>query len=241
MIRRSSIVTCALALVAAGALAVQDAVKIAWAPKAGKTSKYSVHAKFRVDIGSGEQDVNYKMTVTQKVLEVMEDGKVKIEEKVGNQSLVIGDQDMSEMVQGMDYGTTYVFLPNGEVHERKMDGPQEMDNPRMEDAMAFIYPGKELKPGETWTRSTKADSSKGRVATETVYTFRGVETIDGKKVSKIDVKFKELEGDLPTTGEGTVWLGDEGDVVKGEYKLNNIIFAEGVPPVNATMTMQRVE
>jgi hypothetical protein len=229
----------AAVLLAGAAVAVaQEATKIKWTPKAGSSQNY----RLVVNGNMQGMDFEFSTKIAHKVVEVRPDGNIVVEERQHGGEVKLNGTAM-DVPGGMPEITVrMVSKPNGEIVERKSNGPEGMENPRLENSFAFIFPDKDLKPGDTWKRETKADKAKETYSTETVYTYAGTETLNGKKTHKITFKFREIDAPSNMTGEGTVWLRvEDGELVKGTYNLKNAEFAAGMGATDATATMTMVD
>ncbi len=228
-------ISLAAAMLAAVAMAGVDAVNIKWKPKAGDTAKYKISAKANI-AGS---EMNFGAAMSTKVVEVKADGNIVVEEKQSDMKIMFGDQDMSSMAPAAVTGTT-TMKPNGEVVSRKSDS--EMDNPRMEAALEFVYPEKELNVGDSWSIKRDADSGKGLFARETTFTYEGTEMVGKWNCYKIKVAFKEVGAPTNMEASGYSWVSvEDGSQVKGSYKLKNVEFAPGAPPSDADSDVIRIE
>lgn len=219
----------------------QDPTALDWKPQVGRVLKYKLSVKASMDMGAGPQDLLVGMQLTSTTKEVRPNGEVVVETKQGGMSLSIGGQDMSAMVGEMVTTETATMNRRGETLSRKSDAPEGMDNQRLTEAITFIYPDKPVKVGDTWTRTIKADAAKGVRAGTATFKFEGVETVDGKwKSNRITYTYKEAEGNDAMQCAATVWLAaEDGELVKGEYKMKNFTFAPQAPPGDAIATVVR--
>lgn len=217
------------------ALASYDAVSIKWKPKAGDTAKYKITAKANI----AGTEMNFGAILTTKVVEITADGNVTVEEKQSDISVKFGDQDFSNMgPQTMESSST--MKPNGEVIARK--SASEMDNPRLEAALEFVFPDKDMEKGGSWTIKRDADSAKGLFARETKYTYVGPDTVGKRTCHKIEIAFRELDAPSNMEVTGTVWVDvEDGSQVKGTYKMKNIEFAPGTPPADGESEVIRID
>lgn len=222
-------------LLAAVSIAAVDAVKIEWKPKAGAVAKYKLTAKAFI-LG---QEMVYGASVTSKILDVKTDGNIEVEEKQSDISIKFGDEDLSSRAPA-SITTTTVSKPSGETVTRKSDSDQ--DNPRLESAMEFVFPEKEVSTGDTWAIKRAADSGKGVFARETTFTYAGDETVGKWSCRKVTVSFKEIDAPVNMTTEGTVWISiEDGTMIKGVFKLKNVEFGPGLPPSDSDSEISRIE
>lgn len=231
----------ALALLVTGAFA-QDAVNIQWKPKVGVTTKMQVDMVAKMDVGTGPTDVEFSAVGTSKVIKIAEDGKVTLETTQGEVKLIFGGQDMSAMMGDMLITATTVMSPLAEVLETKSNAGPEMSQPRLENAMVFLFPEKAVIVGDTWKRTKPGDSEKGTIDSETLYTYLGTDKVGNWDCYKIKVAYKELKGATPTTMTGTIWVDvADGEMCKAALDLKNVEFQAGLPPADATMKITRLK
>lgn len=237
-----------VALAAAGAfvfaVAAQDTHTIAWKPEAGKELKYSLKMSGEMNAGpQGAMALDVKMVLTNKVVEVKDD-KITMEGKMSDFSVSIGGNDITEMAGGQmpadAPAVKTVFSRTGEL--LSMSGGSEMTTPpRVQNLQIFVYPTAPVKVGDSWTREVKADKEKGIPAGKGKFTLAGVETVKGIEVFKIDFAYSELDGDRPMGNIGTVWLEkSDGSLYRVKSTLNDVKFAEMMPPMNMNVEMTRL-
>lgn len=225
------------ALAVAATVFAQDAASIVWRPKAGQTTKYRMTSTSNME----GQAAEFGSVVTSTVKEVRADGSVVMTTKTGDLSLKVGDQDMSGMMPKEEVVATIVYARNGELVSRALDKPSEFDVPRLENAFVFIYPEKSVKVGDTWTRKYAGDKKTNVPASTTTFTYRGVEKIDGGLSGhRIDFDFKE-SGEGPITGTGSAWVAaEDGDLLRTDYSLKNVVVSESAPPMDIKGTVVRI-
>lgn len=236
--------TLALSLLAVSAigLAIQDAVDVKWAPKPASTAKYKMQLIAKgIEGPSGPAELKFTSVVSRLVKEVRTDGNIVVEEKQSDFVIMFGEQDVTSMVPITAVTSTNVYAANGEAIERKSDAPDGMNNPRLDNALVFTFPGKSVKVGETWTRTTAADTSKGLFPTETVFKYEGSEMVEKWNCHKISYTFKESGAPDNIESTGTLWIDvTDGEQVKGAYTVKNIEFGPGMRS-DAEGTVTRLE
>lgn len=226
----------AACLLAVAAYAAQDTFKLEWKPKVGDVTKYKIDVKASMDMGGAMGDIVFGMVQTTKVTKVA-DGKVVIDGTTGNMTLVVNGEDMSEMMGNQSMATVSTYNANGELVSIKGDDMGGANPVRMENAYSLIYPNKDVKAGDKWSRTIKGNAA-GAVDAEATYTVDGFETIGADRVIRIKGDFKETKGAAPMTVMSTVWLREkDGAPVKGTYNMKNVEFQPGMPPVAAIATM----
>jgi hypothetical protein len=225
------------------ALGISQGVKIVWKPKVGDAMKYRLNITVTGDPSMGFNKLEVGITVTEKVKEIKEDGKVVQESTQSEFALKMDGQDLGA---GVDVPSTTVvttFYPDGRLFS--MEGSEGMGTPpRIAEATLFIYPGpdKEFRPGESWTHKRAGDAQRGTRAAEATFTYLATEKVGQWEAHKVSFKYRETEGENPMEVTGTVWLAvDNGYAVKGEYEMSNVEFAPGMPPAKASVKMTRVE
>lgn len=230
----------ALLIISASLLAAaQDGPStIAWKPKEGSEIKYKMTSRSTV----GDQVADFNATITIKVESVKAD-KVTVLATTSNISLKVGEQDLGAMMGSMTPSVRTVTDLRGELLGRTvMGGGEEFDSPRMENALTFVYPDKPMKVGDTWTRETNAKSFLKVPAAKTVFTYLGKEKTDFGEAYKVKLDFKEIEGSMPMTISGTMWLSvEDGNQIKSEIKGSNVEVGPGIPPVEMTAKTERIK
>lgn len=225
------------------ALAVAQGAKIVWKPKVGDIQKYRLNVTMAGDPSMGFTKLEVGITLTEKVKEIKEDGKVVQESSQSEFSLKMDGQDFGPGVEMPSITTTTTFYPDGRLFS--IEGDTEMGAPpRLAESTVLIYPGpdKELREGETWTYKRAGDAQRGTRAAETTYTYLGTEKLDKWDVHKVAFKFRETEGQNPMEASGTFWVAvDNGYLVKGEFEVINVEFAPGMPPSKASIKVTRIQ
>lgn len=214
----------------------QDSASIHWRPKAGDSTTVSI------EVSTSVQGMKIDVTLrsTSKVLEATGES-VKLEATEQLVDLKLNGESMAGQMPPSSSKKTYTMRLDGEIVSYTTEG-EGMDNPRLEEAFGFIYPNREVKVGETWTRSRAADKEKGTVASKTSFTFLGWENLEGAPAQKVKVSFAETEGSTPMTFEATVWLApDKGDMLRMEGMVRNVQFDPSMPPADATIKVTRVK
>lgn len=227
-----------LTLASAAFATLQDAVKIAWAPKEGAVIKYKMTSVAKMNGGAMEGELHYDATVTHTYKAVTADS-VTVEEKQSDVKVLFGDQDVSSQVPTVT--TTEVMKLTGELIERKSDGPADAETPRVDQAFNFTYPTQPLKVNETWSKQYEADSKKNTFAASVTYTYTGTEKVGDWDCYKINSDYKETGAETNVTATGTQWLEiGTGELIKATYVLKNAPFAPAVPPMDVTATLTRL-
>lgn len=224
------------ALAAISIQGAQDSARIQWKPKAGDT------ATLNMQVATSMQGMNIEVSLrsTSKVLEVTGE-TVKLEAMEQMVDLKLNGESMMDQMPPDASKKTYTMRLDGEIVSYTSDG-QGMDNPRLEEAFAFLYPNREVKVGEAWTRTRTADKEKGTVASKTTFTFLGAENVEGVPAHKVKMTFAETEGSTPMTFEATVWLAPgNGDMLKMDGILRNVQFEPTMPPADATIKVTRAK
>lgn len=239
MIKKSTI------FIWAGALAVvamaQDTALIEWKPKVGDSTKYRITVNASMDAGMGPMDITFSSIITERILKIEDNKNVTVESTQSDFGLFVGGQDMSSMMSGQVIKALVVMKPNGEVVKRSSEGGNEMENPRLEEAMMTLYPDKPLRVGDSWTREVKGDTSKGTVDAEATYKYEGREKIGDWNCYKVAYTYTEKRGRAPMSAKGTIYLAVEnGALVQSDMTVQNVEFQPGLPPANAVFKLTRI-
>lgn len=213
----------------------QDSAPIHWKPKAGDSAELSVQVK--ADMQGMAVEVLLRQKT--KILEVSSDG-IKMENSEEMVDLKVNGQSMMDAIPPGAGRKIYTLRTDGELLSYTVEGGE--DNPRLEDAMVFLYPNRDVKVGESWTRTRPGNKDKGVPASKTTFTFLGTESADGAQALKVRIAFTETEGSTPMTFDGTAWLAAaNGDLLKLEGLMKNVTFDLNMPPMDATVKMTRVK
>ena len=233
---KSKVFVGAACLLAVAAFAAQDTFNLSWKPKVGDALKYKIDIKASMDMGGMMGDINVGMVQNQKVTKV-EDGKVTVESSMGSMTLVVNGEDMSQMMGDQTMNMTTVYSAAGDVLSIKADQDMGPSHARMENAYGMTYPNKDVKVGDSWSRTIKGNDQ-GAVDASVTFTVEAFETIGSDRVVKVKGDFKETKGDAPMTCKSTVWIREkDGAAVKGTYAMTNVEFQPGMPPTSATATL----
>jgi len=217
------------ALVVAAAVATASslqAVSIKWNPKQGATYKYKMDAK--MDFG---QEVPISGTITNKIESVLDD-KVTVSVK----------SSVEAMGQTQESSSTETLARNGETLESKSDADtQGVNMKRVYQSFAFIYPGNDVKEGETWVHKVKADKAKDIYSSETTFTFVGIEEVDGVKCYKITSSFRETDAPTNASATNTFWVSTEDtELYKSINNGKDLTVMEGMT-MSMTATTVRIK
>ena len=230
----------ALALATASAGIGQDAAKIEWKPKVGDTAKVKITIVAKTDGSSGFNELRFVMDGSRTVKEIHENGNVTTQSTQRVESAAADGIDITAMVPQEESVSETVVTARG-VPVMAKDGGEELPTPRMTDAMAFVFPDKPIKVGESWTREHEADPESGMRSSKCVYTYQGIEQSGKWLAYKVAVKFEEREGPQPISHTSTVWVSIEnGDHVMAKYDITNAILG-GIGVVDAVVTSERIE
>lgn len=213
----------------------QDSAPIYWKPKAGDSAELSVQVK------ADMQGMAIEVLLRQKtkILDVSGEG-IKMENSEEMVDLKLNGESMMDAIPPGANRKVYTLRADGELLSYSVDGGQ--DNPRLEDAMVFLYPNRDVKVGESWTRTRPGNKDKVVPASKTTFTFLGTESLDGVQALKVRMAFTETEGSTPMTFDATTWLSPaNGDLLKLEGSMKNVTFDPNMPPMDATIKMTRVK
>lgn len=224
------------ALVVAAAIAAastMQAVAIKWNPKEGATYKYKMEAKMNVG-----QDVTINANLTNKIEKVLDD-KVTMSVTQSDTKVDVGGQAMDQPGST----ETQTVARNGEVLESKSSTDTAgMNMRRMAQSFQFIYPGNDVKEGETWTHKSKADKAKDLYDSETVFTYVGMEEVDGVKCYKITSVFKETGAPTNASAKNTFWVSvEDTELVKSTNSAKSITISADFPAFDMEASTVRVK
>jgi hypothetical protein len=211
----------ALVLTAAiAAASAMQAVAIKWNPKEGATYKYKLAVKI-----SGPQSFDMTGSVSTKIKSVL-DEKVVVE-------------STSEM-EGMGEASTETSTMSrtGEILDTKSSqDTQGINMNRLAQTFLFIYPGNEVKEGETWIHKVKADKDKGIFSSETTFKYVGMEEVEGTKCWKITSEFKETDAPSNSTSTNTFWISvEDTEQFKAVTNAKNVDFGGMAFDLESTTT-----
>lgn len=224
------------ALVVATAIAAASAmqgVNIKWTPKEGAIYKYKMNAKMNVG-----QDVTVSATITNKIDKVLTD-KVTIIATQSDSKVDVGGQAMDQP----ESTETQTVAFNGEVLESKSSTEMPgMNMRRMAQSFQFIYPGNEVKEGETWVHKSKANKEKGLFDSETTFKYIGIEEVEGIKCWKVTSEFKESGAPTNATATSTFWISSvDSELVKTVNTGKSITISDDIPSFDMEATTIRVK
>lgn len=203
----------ALFSAAAIAAASLQAVSIKWNPKEGATYKYKMEAKMNFG-----QEIPVTGMITNKI------------EKVTDEKVTISIKSSVEaMGTTMDSTSTDTLSRSGETLESKTSADtQGADLRRLMQASAFIYPGNDVKVGETWVHKVKKNEEKGIFSSETTFKYEGTEEVDGVKCHKITSQFKETDAETNASAANTFWISiDDTEQYKSTNSVKSCTVAPG--------------
>jgi hypothetical protein len=226
----------AVAAAIASASMVQG-VKIVWAPKEGTETKFKVKSVGKLT-SPMEGEFAFTADMTTKTTKVSADEITQ----VSTTSPPVIEFNGMPIDAGMpEIKSTTRSKPNGEVIETKNE-PAEADQggDRQSVAQTFIFPGAEVKEGETWKHTVKKNEDRKVFNTEFTFTYVGKETVGGVEVYKITAEFKETDAPTNMTGTNTFWVEvANGNLFKVESKVKNLELMEGVVAPEVTTTVTR--
>jgi hypothetical protein len=223
-------------LTALPAIARQDEAKIAWQPKVGSVTKYQMVVDAEGDFGNGPSKIQVTMKVAN-TIKTVDDKQIIVEGKTSDMKVTLDGNEMP--VPNDDATSTNTYSLLGDLLSTKSSNGQE--NPRIEQMNAFRYPDKAVKVGDSWERTVKGEKG-GAVPATAKYTFKGIEKSGKYTCFKVEYTYTETSGDKPSSAKGTVWLDQTtGDLVKGDVDMKDVVFQDGIPPMNAKAKMTRVD
>lgn len=233
MIRtRKALIAGLLLASAALALAAQDSFSLRVFPRADDSFK----TKFTGTLSVMGMDVKATYTQTTKVIEIKE-GVMVTEAGEATGTLDVGGQEMPMPEMGTTKSHTKLDGTTKQI-EGESASP---DTYRMTTVTTIFKPEAAVKVGDEWTWTAAANSELGTRKTEGKYKFVAIEEVKGIRTAKITMDVKEVEGDLPASAKGTVWLSiANGMSVKTEMEIKNGPIPGAPEPVNGTLKSELV-
>ncbi len=223
----------ALVAVAALGLASMQAVSIKWNPKEGANYKYNMSANMNVT----GMDVKLTAKINRTIKSVM-DEHVTVEEAQSDTKVDAGGQVMDQP----SATETSKVNRQGVVLESKssQEAPEGMNMKRLGQSFLFIYPGSDVKDGETWVHKVKADTKAGIYSSETTFKYVGIEEVNGVKCWKISSDFKETDAPSAMTAKNTFWVSvDDTEVYKATNSVKNATISDQIPPFDMDANTMR--
>lgn len=225
----------ALLAAAAISLASMQAVSIKWNPKEGATYKYDMQATMNV-MGT---DAKVTAKIARKITSVKDD-HVMLEESQTDSKVDFGGQTMDQP----NSTETSKVDRLGVILESKSSTPEQegVNMKRLGQSFLFVYPGNDVKEGDTWVHKVKADQKAGIFSSETTFKYAGTEEIDGVKCFKITSEFKETDAPSAMTAKNTFWLSvDDTEMVKATNSVKNANISDQIPAFDMDATTTRVK
>ena len=208
----------------ATAVAKDPTYKIVRLPKVGEKHSYNVNLDLKANIGGQPFSIMVKAETENSITDISKDGIITESSRQYNSKVSLNgtDQDQPEST------STTKSKVDGTLIEHKGDqeGPH---NFRLHYLQTVLLPEKELKFGDTWSKTLESTADGVRKMSLS-YTLVGIEKIGDKDYYKISLNNKELEGENASTFEGTEWLSvTDGNMAKMEGSITNIPLPESMP------------
>lgn len=241
---RSSVLAGALilgAISSVAAIQTPEEVDLSYKPKVGEEVVYSMKTNTSFDMGGQSAEIVLTMRMKSKVKSI-EDGKVTYtgiadQFKMTMNGQEMGDDNGGQMGSGEE--TTKVYTLEGDFVS-STGGQQPGSSPRIEQMNTIYRPKDKKKVGDTWDHEIKANKERGIVEAKVRYTLVGSEMLRDKKVWKLTMVYAEMNADKPASCSGTIWIAaSNGEMEKWEADYTDVVFAEGVPPMNAKVVLTR--
>jgi hypothetical protein len=220
-------------VVAFGVLSSEDKAVIAWKPTEGHKTAVRIVLAGRVS----DTDLETRLRADSTVVKVGEDGSVTLRTIYTTEALFMNGQPADRAMIGEPSEYTFRLKPNGEVVS--IEAKRYRGDPWFLETDVFVYPNREVAKGETWTLERKGDPNKGVRDSITKFTFLGSEEVEGELAHRVQVEYREVEGEKPLKYTGTRWISaSNGDLIKLEARLENV--PGGPSPVSVTVRAQRI-
>jgi len=195
----------ATSLASAGVASLSSPVKLAWQPKAGAQTYYSLLTI------AGEQEM--RSGFTQKVKEV-KNGRVTIEHAYGPPEIALSGASTT-LGDGGTRMFKYVFGADGEPLSSSISNEHPMGK-TIRQATSPRFPNKEVNEGDSW----KVQYG-GAAPGEATFVFKGSAKIGQWDAYQITIKYQAKGSDLSASGTFFVAASD-GSVIKSDVTLNNL-------------------
>lgn len=208
--------------------------------KVGDESSMKFEASFKFQ----EQDVKVSGVNVEKVVKVTEKGfqteTLQKETKILFAGTPVNDGQEDPPATVTDYGFDNLVTKIGDT-----PGVEDTENYRMLLLQTVPAPEKAVAVGDKWSHDFAA--MKVKIGGKDLQTRKAkgdyeavaVETLFGKSCLKVKMSYKELEGEDPSSAEGTIWV----EVVSGEtYKISQVVKnapIPGMPPLEVTFTSEK--
>ena len=221
-----------IAALSMAAIAIDDAISLKRAAKAGDVAKY----RLKADVELQGMEANFTTLITEKVSKVESNGNYVLESTQSDGKVSFSGQEMD--VPGSVQ--TFTYKPNGEVVEIKAENV-DASVYRTAILTSFIFADKAVKVGDDWTFEIKKDEKTGTVPAKQTYKVEAEEKVGDVDTFKVKFSTKETEGgDSAASCEGTAWISKkDSTLVKSEGVWKNVPFPGAPGPINAKYTMAR--
>lgn len=112
---------------------------------------------------------------------------------------------------------------------------------RMLSPMAFVYPEAAVGEGDKWNAEVRPYKGKDDYLLTYAYEVKGIEKVGDVDALRVAAVMTE-KGEDAMQGEGTWWIGKNGQVLKFEVKVKNwVVPMAGGEPMEAKITGQRAK
>ena len=211
---------------AAIAFASLDVVRLAWTPKKGTTTKYTVRKAYETEFA----EITYEFTSVVRV-ETIVDGKVVLSTENSSPTVTSdGPSGCAIQVYIPTLRTTYSrqgeYLSTEKLNS-PWAGPGQMTASqvvRFGHMSTLVLPDKPIKKGDSWVHAVNSNSNTGALAAKGTYKYLGTERIDKWSTYKISFQYQESGGEewQRMSATGTKWISTEdGSVVQEKVIIIN--------------------
>lgn len=221
------------ALMAAGALGLQETFTFKRIARVGDTMNY----KFQADADFQGQQLVITGGSVDKVVRVEDNGNIHVETKQIGMKVKFADQEMEVPEQP---ASVIVYGDLGQVVS--MQGDQaDASSYRMANLSMLRRPDLPMKVGDKWTAEMKGDRRTGAVNGRAEYEVLAVETVNSFPAIKVKYSYRETEGPDPASAEGSIWIHrEDGSLVKLMASFVNAPLPGAPAPANMKMSIERV-
>jgi hypothetical protein len=204
----------------------EDGIHFVYQFKKGHVQQYKVNFKQQIFWGSFSRSAMIDMEVTEKCVDVTEDGLFEMElvfDKVEASIMMFDRMQDSGIGEGLTGQTiTYTVDKNGETNDVRALGYIEVWNQieQMVTEIAnqfYVYlPAEDRAEGEKWERTDERDEDGMNITANWEYEFDKFEEVKGRDCAKVKAEVEFGIGGIASTPGGDFNMEGEGD---GDYEF----------------------
>ncbi len=199
--------------------------------KAGNSSRVQTTINMEIDAGGQKLTLVVKQSEKLTYKAVAPNGNLTIEHLIETIEQTMNGEKMDSGEDEKPKPTETVVQPDGTVISTKsedQDSEMAKIGVRIANGTTIIFSNKPVEPGDKWTHAYVTDDKTGAKKGIANFTLDSFETVKGVETAKILMTFAESEGTPAFTTKQTVWVEkSSGEVVKSEFKFDDLPFGEG--------------